>query len=1289
MDKNGDTSDLVINNPLTGDGILHYLVLLIISITGLYFVKKNTRFKINKKKLKVGSLILLFALIIMPFCVFAIEKYTLNLKFKGITLESEYLDYEISFNTLGGNNIDSREVTYGQAIGDLPDGEKNGYTFNGWKDQNGSDVTSRTIVKGELELTADFTAIEYDITYDLNRGTATTKNKYTIEDEFDLATPTRKGYTFAGWSGTGIDGTQTRVTISHDTGDKSFTAHWSKNQNTKYYVNHRYPNLDGTYETFREELTGPTDEEVTAPFREKYGFDNPTSSQTVVISADEDSEVTYTYKRHEFNLTLNDDIETTFTNSKYPYETEITLTAKDKANHEFTGWSNGETTKTITFTLTEDTNIYPLYDALGFNVIYNANGGNYYSNNITSNTVTYTLKDETIKKYSHTSNINDEGIQDGNYRNNQSINDVVTIPGATSLHVKLTYGIQNNNDYLYVFDYKNTTTLTLSTTGYTNRYTGESDSPKTVEFDINGDTVTFGFYSNASGAYYGYYAEVSGYVKYELIGGSYKIPTKTDNKFSGWYTNNNCTTGNEFDLNTIDLNSGIEVFAKWESAIAIFKNGYTVQSKIDVNSTSFTRSNSLPEKYKNPNYIISTNDSDIPIYMWYEEDTNTTKWYSDVTKAYLNPDSSMLFYASAPLTTINLSGLDTSRVNNMSAMFFGNARLQSLDVSGFDTSNVTNMSSMFKGCELLDTLNVSNFNTSNVTNMSSMFEETSSLKKLDISNFDTSNVLDLHSMFMFSMINTSYYVVDESSLEQIVLPTDFGKNATNMSYLFDNLINLKILNSENINTSKANNLSYMFYGCSSLNNINLSGFSNNNVENMTSLFGGCSSLSSLDLSNFNTSKVKVFNNMFLGCSNITSLDLSNFDTSNATSLYGMFYGCTNLHSVNLSSFNTSKVTSLTSMFNSCVSLEELDLSSFDTSKVTSTGMSEGNRGMFQDCTNLRKIIVSDLFVIENISNSTEMFKGCTSLVGGKGTVYDENHIDKEYAHIDGGASNPGYFTSNITSYTVTFNGNGGTASTDSLVVDSGESIATLPTAERFNYNFDGWYTDDTNGEKVNNGYTPDDDITLYAHWTMVSFPTVFMQTGACTFNGKDMNITGDECSNYTGVEYIDTGISLYSHDNIGKDYEIGFTIDSYIVDGQERQATFMNTKDEQNNYPGVVFRRKDAENGLDISSRKKANENARFLFGVDDVHKVRIFRIYNEVDDVYEIFYQFDDAPTKTKLNDLSEFNPEFDLTVWFGAAPKYYVDNNDGGKIKIKPQRILKGTLSNMYIKLGKYQEE
>ena len=57
--------------------------------------------------------------------------------------------------------------------------------------------------------------------------------------------------------------------------------------------------------------------------------------------------------------------------------------------------------------------------------------------------------------------------------------------------------------------------------------------------------------------------------------------------------------------------------------------------------------------------------------------------------------------------------------------------------------------------------------------------------------------------------------------------------------------------------------------------------------------------------------------------------------------------------------------------------------------------------------------------------SSDMFTGCTSLVGGQGTAYNSsNPKDKTYAHIDGGTSNPGYFTDKNASLRGDVNGDG-------------------------------------------------------------------------------------------------------------------------------------------------------------------------------------------------------------------------------------------------------------------------
>lgn len=69
-------------------------------------------------------------------------------------------------------------------------------------------------------------------------------------------------------------------------------------------------------------------------------------------------------------------------------------------------------------------------------------------------------------------------------------------------------------------------------------------------------------------------------------------------------------------------------------------------------------------------------------------------------------------------------------------------------------------------------------------------------------------------------------------------------------------------------------------------------------------------------------------------------------------------------------------------------------------------------------------------------------------------------------------------------YPVTFNANGGTVSTKSKNVTIGSTYGTLPTPNRTGYSFDGWYTDQTNGTKVESDttVTTTKNHILYAHW---------------------------------------------------------------------------------------------------------------------------------------------------------------------------------------------------------------
>ena len=66
--------------------------------------------------------------------------------------------------------------------------------------------------------------------------------------------------------------------------------------------------------------------------------------------------------------------------------------------------------------------------------------------------------------------------------------------------------------------------------------------------------------------------------------------------------------------------------------------------------------------------------------------------------------------------------------------------------------------------------------------------------------------------------------------------------------------------------------------------------------------------------------------------------------------------------------------------------------------------------MFMECYQLESIYVGDGWTTDSVTQSSEMFLGCTHILGCQGTTYDENYIDAARAHLDGGPINPGYFS---------------------------------------------------------------------------------------------------------------------------------------------------------------------------------------------------------------------------------------------------------------------------------------
>lgn len=157
---------------------------------------------------------------------------------------------------------------------------------------------------------------------------------------------------------------------------------------------------------------------------------------------------------------------------------------------------------------------------------------------------------------------------------------------------------------------------------------------------------------------------------------------------------------------------------------------------------------------------------------------------------------------------------------------------------------------------------------------------------------------------------------------------------------------------------------------------------------------------------FSKLKFKSLVNFFEGCSKLTSIEgMEYLNTAEALTTASMFSGCSSLHSIDLNKFNTSRVSDMVEMFFGCTSLTSLDLSSFNTSRVRYMWK------MFESCENLQTIYASDEWSTDNVEDEgTYMFYNCYMLTGEKGTHFNPSNTGVEFAHIDGGASNPGYFT---------------------------------------------------------------------------------------------------------------------------------------------------------------------------------------------------------------------------------------------------------------------------------------
>ena len=295
-----------------------------------------------------------------------------------ITAHWTPIEYTITYHLDGGslpegiNNpttytVESETFTLNNPV-------KEGYEFTGWsgwtlEGEANMQVSIPQGTIGNIEFTAHYLIITYNITYELNGGFFDIEypKTYNYEQSVTLVPPSRYGYEFIGWTGENGNTPEINVSIPvHSTGDKHFIANWEVvTYNISYYDTLEGNALGCVDETYPLTYT-IEDELVTIPNATKDGYTfnswsaysdikdqndlpkftfngkdisfakNSTYGNLVFIAAFDAKPFTITY-----NLNDNTNVKASFTGSdvvEYYITSTITIPNPIRPGYGFNGW---------------------------------------------------------------------------------------------------------------------------------------------------------------------------------------------------------------------------------------------------------------------------------------------------------------------------------------------------------------------------------------------------------------------------------------------------------------------------------------------------------------------------------------------------------------------------------------------------------------------------------------------------------------------------------------------------------------------------------------------------------------------------------------------------------------------------------------------------------------------------------------------------------------------------------------------------------------------------------------
>ena len=301
-------------------------------------------------------------------------------------------DCVLTFNPTGGTGGGQKTVKYGEAVGDLPASNKEGYLLAGWytSANGGTKLTEETVIKGSATYYAQWTPISYTIAYDANGGVGSIESKsmtYGQSTNLSANSFTRSNFIFESWN-TKPDGTGTNYAENQSVknlttingGTVTLYAKWSEIHTYTISYDLAGGGIEGSnpvsYDSVSSSITlhNPTKEGYT--FIGWTGSNGDTPSTNVTIPAGTTGNLSYTanFRVNKYKVIFITEEETK--TYELDYGSEVTeIPNVSKKGYTFVGWFDEDGVALRDHVPAFDKSYSADFRPNRYNVTFDANGG--------------------------------------------------------------------------------------------------------------------------------------------------------------------------------------------------------------------------------------------------------------------------------------------------------------------------------------------------------------------------------------------------------------------------------------------------------------------------------------------------------------------------------------------------------------------------------------------------------------------------------------------------------------------------------------------------------------------------------------------------------------------------------------------------------------------------------------------------------------------------------------------------------------------------------------------------